>query len=95
MARLLFYRDPVVPPPAVGAGRGAEKPLFVARLRQTRTRIGRVDDCDVVLPDDAVSRSHCLIDQLDGVYVALDRSSNGTYLNGERMQRSQLADGDI
>ena len=87
MARLLFFRggsaDPV-----------AEAPLFVARLRQTRTRIGRVDDCDVVLPDTEVSRSHCVIDQLDGAYVLLDRSSNGTFLNGERVQRSPLKDGD-
>ena len=68
--------------------------MFAARLRQTRTRIGRVDDCDVVLPDDAVSRSHCVIDQADGGYWVLDRSSNGTFLNGERLTRSKLSDGD-
>ncbi len=87
MARLLFFRTG-------GADPGSEPPLFVARLRQTRTRIGRVDDCDVVLPDNEVSRSHCVIDQNDGAYVLVDRSSNGTYLNGERVTRAVLKDGD-
>jgi len=89
MARLLFFRDGPSPAPRLDS-----PPLFAARLRQTRTRIGRVDDCDVVLPDDAVSRSHCLVDQLDGEYMVVDRSSNGTFLNGERVQRSKLAHGD-
>jgi transcriptional regulator with AAA-type ATPase domain/pSer/pThr/pTyr-binding forkhead associated (FHA) protein len=86
MARLLFYRGPYTE---------GEAPLFVARLRQGRTRIGRVDDCDVVLPDDEVSRSHCVIDQQDGGWVLVDRSSNGTFRNGERVQRCVLQDGDL
>lgn len=85
MARLLFYR------PAFRAG---DPPLFISKLRQTRTRIGRVDDCDVVLPDDSVSRSHCLIDQRPDGLELIDRSSNGTFRNGERVQRCMLADGD-
>ncbi len=89
MARLLFFRDGPSPAPRLDS-----PPLFAARLRQTRTRIGRVDDCDVVLPDDAVSRSHCLVDQQDGEYMVVDRSSNGTFLNGERVQRSKLVHGD-
>ncbi len=64
------------------------------RLRQGRTRIGRVDDCDVVLPDDEVSRSHCVIDQQDGGLVLIDRSSNGTFHNGERRDRCVLSDRD-
>ena len=84
-ARLLFFR---------GAAADDENPLFVVRLRNTRTRIGRVDDCDVVLPDDEVSRSHCVIDLRDGRYELTDRSSNGTFRNGERVQRAVLADRD-
>lgn len=84
-ARLVFYLGP--------AGEDAT-PLFVVRLRNTRTRIGRVDDCDVVLPDDEVSRSHCVIDARAGGWELTDRSSNGTYRNGERVQRCMLADGD-
>jgi transcriptional regulator with AAA-type ATPase domain len=86
MARLLFHRGPVAP---------GDPPIFAARLRQTRTRIGRVDDCDVVLPDDGVSRSHCIIDQNGGAFELIDRSSNGTFRNGERVaQRCRLAQGD-
>lgn len=84
MARLKFHRG--------GADDGP--PLFVARLRQTRTRIGRVDDCDVVLADDAVSRSHCLLDARDDGWEVIDRSSNGTFLNGERVKRAPVGHGD-
>jgi len=86
MARLVFFRGPV----AEGA-----TPLFVTRLRQGRTRIGRVDDCDVVLPDDEVSRSHCVIDPTDGGWLLTDRSSNGTFRNGDRVTRCMLEDGDL
>jgi len=84
-ARLVFY---------LGAAGEDATPLFVVRLRNTRTRIGRVDDCDVVLPDDEVSRSHAVIDARPGGWELVDRSSNGTYRNGERVQRCMLAEGD-
>jgi transcriptional regulator with AAA-type ATPase domain len=86
MARLAFFRGPIVE---------GDPPLFLARLRQGRTRIGRVDDCDVVLPDDEVSRSHCVIDPQDGGWVLTDRSSNGTFRNGERVQRTVIDHGDV
>jgi transcriptional regulator with AAA-type ATPase domain/pSer/pThr/pTyr-binding forkhead associated (FHA) protein len=85
MSRLVFYRSPLVE---------GDPALFAYRLRPTRTRIGRVDDCDVVLPDDEVSRSHCLIDHRDGAFELIDRSSNGTFRNDERVQRCVLAHGD-
>jgi two-component system response regulator HydG len=85
MGRLIFHR---------GAATDADPPLFVARLAQGRTRIGRVDACDIVLPDEQVSRSHCLIDPTDGGWEIVDRSRNGTLLNGERVQRAPLRDGD-
>ncbi len=69
--------------------------MFVARLREGRTRIGRVDDCDVVLPDDEVSRSHCVIDPQHGGWSLVDRSSNGTFKNGERVSRCELDHGDL
>ena len=42
MPRLLFYRTRYAK---------EEAPLFIYRLREARNRVGRVDDCDVVLPD--------------------------------------------
>lgn len=86
MARLLFYRGPYSE---------GDAPLFIVRLRQGRTRIGRVDDCDVVLPDDEVSRSHCVIDLSDGAWTLTDRSSNGTFRNGQRVTRSPVEHGDV
>jgi transcriptional regulator with AAA-type ATPase domain len=83
MARLLFYRFPA-----------GDEVLFAARLGHSRTRIGRTDDCDVVLPDEAVSRSHCIVDATDGGFELVDRSTNGTWVNGERVQRAVLRDGD-
>jgi DNA-binding NtrC family response regulator len=86
MARLLFCTDD----PSTGA-----PPLFVHRLRESRVRIGRSDDCDVVLPDDAVSRTHCILSPAEGGWEVLDRSSNGTFLRGERVSRAALADRDV
>jgi transcriptional regulator with AAA-type ATPase domain len=86
MARLEFYR---------GTYAEGDLPLFVTRLREGRTRIGRVDSCDVVLPDDEVSRSHCVIDPSNSGWSLVDRSSNGTFRNGERVTRCELEHGDL
>jgi pSer/pThr/pTyr-binding forkhead associated (FHA) protein len=86
MARLEFYR---------GTYAEGDPPLFVTRLREGRTRIGRVDSCDVVLPDDEVSRSHCVIDLMNGGWCLVDRSSNGTFHNGARVARCELDHGDL
>jgi ABC-type multidrug transport system ATPase subunit/pSer/pThr/pTyr-binding forkhead associated (FHA) protein len=60
-------------------------------------RIGRAQECAVWTPSDAmVSAQHAKIVRLPGGYVLIDlESTNGTYLNGRRIQRATLADGDI
>jgi pSer/pThr/pTyr-binding forkhead associated (FHA) protein len=59
------------------------------------TRIGRSLAADVRFDDSTVSRRHALIvNQPDGVRVLDDRSLNGVYVNGERVEWSRLADGD-
>ncbi len=57
--------------------------------------IGRMPECDVVLPDPNVSRRHAELrrDGLDVVVVDLD-STNGTRVNGVGVERRRLADGD-
>ena len=84
--RLTFFRGE----PGTG-----EDPIFAYRLRSGRTRVGRTDDNDVVLPDDAVSRSHCIFDLGDRTVELTDRSSNGTWVNGKRTRRATLGDGDV
>jgi pSer/pThr/pTyr-binding forkhead associated (FHA) protein len=55
--------------------------------------IGRDPSNDVVLEDPFVSRRHCLIKSLGGRYVIEDlNSSNGTYVNTERVRERVLRD---
>ena len=66
----------------------------VAIVRQW-TRVGRSLAADVRFDDPTVSRRHALIvRQPDGVRVLDDRSLNGVFVNGERVEWSPLADGD-
>jgi pSer/pThr/pTyr-binding forkhead associated (FHA) protein len=59
------------------------------------TRIGRSLAADVRFDDATVSRRHALVvSQSDGVRVLDDRSLNGVYVNGRRIEWSPLADGD-
>jgi ribosome modulation factor len=59
------------------------------------TRIGRSLAADVRFDDPTVSRRHALIvRQPDGVRVLDDRSLNGVFVNGERVEWRTLADGD-
>jgi pSer/pThr/pTyr-binding forkhead associated (FHA) protein len=60
------------------------------------TRLGRSLGADVHLDDPSVSRRHALVVQRGGGFILLDdRSMNGTWLNGERVRESRLADGDV
>ena len=57
-------------------------------------RIGSMDDNDVVLRDDTVSRYHCKIVQEDTAYVLVDlRSTNGTFINKVRVREAFLKPG--
>jgi pSer/pThr/pTyr-binding forkhead associated (FHA) protein len=59
------------------------------------TRIGRSLAADVRFDDATVSRRHALIvSQADGVRVLDDRSLNGVYVNGRRVEWSPVGDGD-
>ena len=73
-----------------GAGREGER----FRLLDTTT-IGRSPSSDIFLDDVTVSREHAVVFN-DGEQVRIeDRASlNGTYVNHERVERSELAAGD-
>lgn len=67
----------------------------LAPLAQEWTRIGRSLAAEVRFDDATVSRRHALVvSQDDGVRVLDDRSLNGVYVNGDRVESSPLADGD-
>ncbi len=68
---------------------------IVVPVAREWTRIGRSLAADVRFDDSTVSRRHALIvSQADGVRVLDDRSLNGVYVNGERVEWSRLTDGD-
>lgn len=61
----------------------------------TVTRIGRSLTADLELEDISVSRRHALIVvEGDDVFLLDEGSRNGTRLNGDRVQRALLMDGD-
>jgi pSer/pThr/pTyr-binding forkhead associated (FHA) protein len=67
----------------------------VASLEREWTRVGRSLAADVRFDDPTVSRRHALIvRQADGVRVLDDRSLNGVFVNGERVEWRVLSDGD-
>jgi predicted nucleic acid-binding Zn-ribbon protein len=64
-------------------------------LTREWTRIGRSLAADVRFDDPTVSRRHALVvRQPDGVRVLDDRSLNGVFVNGERIEGRVLKDGD-
>jgi pSer/pThr/pTyr-binding forkhead associated (FHA) protein len=64
-------------------------------LSREWTRIGRSLAADVRFDDPTVSRRHALIvRQADGVRVLDDRSLNGVFVNGTRVEGRVLHDGD-
>jgi membrane-bound lytic murein transglycosylase D len=64
--------------------------LFIDSLR-----IGRGDDCEIVISDSVVSRRHVeLVFMADSWWVIDDGSANGTYINGEKIDRVPLT-GDV
>jgi predicted nucleic acid-binding Zn-ribbon protein len=67
----------------------------VVALEKEWTRVGRSLAADVRFDDPTVSRRHALIvRQPDGVRVLDDRSLNGVFVNGERVEWRALEDGD-
>jgi pSer/pThr/pTyr-binding forkhead associated (FHA) protein len=71
-------------------------------LDKERTTIGRSQDNDIVIDEDAVSGEHARVDLVPNEYMEgvfdifiedLD-STNGTFVNEERVKRQQLYSAD-
>jgi two-component system cell cycle response regulator len=68
----------------------------VSRLPPELFRIGRSQDCELWLGDDGVSRKHARILQEGSAYLIEDtESANGTFVQGQRVSRQLLRDGDV
>lgn len=72
-----------------GPRKGSELPLH-----RPRVTIGRGGDCDLVFVDETVSRQHASIAFRSGCFVIEDlESSNGTFVDGERVAVRELEHG--
>jgi hypothetical protein len=66
------------------------------RLRVGKNVIGTAADCDVVLSDKKLSRKHATIRYEGGEFQIADLdSSNGCFVNDEKIQKHDLIDNDI
>jgi hypothetical protein len=69
--------------------------LRLVGLKESWTRIGRSLSADVRFDDPTVSRRHAMVHRGDGPARILDdRSLNGVFVNGERVDMQALEDGD-
>jgi pSer/pThr/pTyr-binding forkhead associated (FHA) protein len=72
---------------------GGENRVF--KLSRDVTVIGRREDCDLRIPLGEISRKHCKIIRSGDSFLVEDMgSSNGTYVNGRRVQSLDLDAGD-
>lgn len=72
-----------------GPRKGSELPLH-----RPKVAIGRGADCDLVFADETVSRHHASIAFKSGRFVVEDHdSSNGTFVDGERVAVRELDHG--
>jgi DNA-binding NtrC family response regulator len=58
-----------------------------------RTSVGRAPDCDVSLPDPALSRLQAEVQRRGDRFVLVDRSGHGTRLGAEVVSEAALSDG--
>ncbi|HEY4241539.1 MAG TPA: sigma 54-interacting transcriptional regulator [Kofleriaceae bacterium] len=73
-----------------------DDPSLAWTFEKEEIRIGSMEDNDVVLSDDTVSRYHCRIVQEDTGYALVDqRSTNGTFVNKVRVREAFLKPGSI
>ncbi|OGQ04032.1 MAG: hypothetical protein A2W61_08195 [Deltaproteobacteria bacterium RIFCSPLOWO2_01_44_7] len=65
------------------------------QLKEGETILGRAEDIDVSINDSRISRKHLSVKVVSGETTLTDLgSTNGTFVNGKRMQSQILKDGD-
>jgi hypothetical protein len=102
-AETMVYRTPVVPPvPAPAPEPEPPREVFTLtiggkphELAKPRVVLGRSKEADIRVPDENVSRRHAELRLEDDGYWIVDLgSTNGTVVNGKRVDRARLQDAD-
>lgn len=67
----------------------------VRELNQAVIKIGKVGTAHLALEDESVSRMHAIVEVLGDTAHIIDLgSTRGTYVNGQRVNKAKLSDGD-
>lgn len=75
--------------------RGSGRTLLLPLGRDV-VHVGRGLSADLHLDETSVSRRHAiLVPRAGGARILDDRSSNGTFVNGRRVQQADLSNGDV
>jgi hypothetical protein len=86
------FRRPRGPAPALALARGTERWPIPTRP----IRLGRLPECDVVIPGDEVSRVHAWIVPTPAGPLLVDQGRHGTSVNGEPVRGPRLlGPGDV
>ncbi len=73
-----------------------ERELSRVPILRATTRIGRDETNDLVIDNIGVSRHHASVLYNRGGFEVVDEgSANGIFVNGERIERTALANGDV
>jgi pSer/pThr/pTyr-binding forkhead associated (FHA) protein len=74
---------------------GPQQTLLIP-LEEELIHIGRGLAAELHIDESSVSRRHAiLVPQRSGARILDDRSANGTFVNGTRIQQAELHDGDV
>lgn len=77
----------------VGAGGATRGRMH--RLEREKVTVGADRGCEVVIEEPSVTDRHASVRFQDGSFFVTDLdSTNGTFVNGERIQREEISDGD-